>query len=133
MSFINMTSNACRRLGDLGYTSLSQSYGQLFLFMSYSRTELIKLKPLFKGGRINFSIIDTEPGAASWAAPPIPVDDYTLWLRTQYKHHRDIPVYLAMAARMKFTKGLSIKAIGPHKNELLTAMQAIVNPHTGQE
>ena len=86
---------------------------------------LINLKPIFKGGQIDFSTIDTTPGSISWAAPPIPVPDYTEWLRVQYKEHISVPVYLNMAARMKYRRGLNVNPIGPHKEELLSIMKTI--------
>ncbi len=91
--------------------------------------DLVSLKPRIQYGCLCFDTVDTTPGALSWAAPPEPVDSYTDWLRAQYKHHRDIPVYLGMAARLKFTHGIPVDVTGPHTTELIATMQAVVKPH----
>lgn len=91
------------------------------------KTDLKSLSPKHKYGRINLSLIDTQPGTESWAAPPVPVDDYTEWLRVQYKHHRAVPVYLNMAASMKYIKDLPVIVTGQYKDELLVVMQTVIS------
>ncbi len=90
--------------------------------------DLIKLKPPIQYGEsVNFSNIDTTPGAMSWAAPPQPVDNYTDWLRVQFKHNCAIPQYLFISANRLFLKNLPVKITGPHMEELLAAMKILIN------
>jgi len=88
--------------------------------------ELIALKPLIQYGRMDFSQIDTTPGAVSWAAPPQPVEDYTQWLRVQFKHHHAVAQYLLFCARRLLIKHEPVKITGLYKEALLAAMQTLV-------
>jgi len=92
-----------------------------------SDDELLKLRPPIQyGASVNFSTIDTTPGAVSWAAPPQPVDDYTHWLRVQFKHHCAIPQYLFICANRLFLKNIPVEITGPYKAELLAAMKTVI-------
>ncbi len=88
--------------------------------------ELIALKPLIQYGRMDFSRVDTSPGAVSWAAPPQPVEDYTQWLRVQFKHHHAVAQYLLFCTRRLLLKKIPVEITGPYKDECLTAMKTLI-------
>ncbi|HED35451.1 MAG TPA: hypothetical protein ENJ08_14745 [Gammaproteobacteria bacterium] len=88
--------------------------------------ELIALKPLIQYGRMDFSQIDTSPGAVSWAAPPQPVEDYTQWLRLQFKHHHAVAQYFLLCARRLLLKKTPVEITGSYKDELRAAMNSLV-------
>lgn len=73
----------------------------------------------------DLTAVHTTPGSGHWSAPPLPVKNYTEWLRKQYANNHEVNQYMTVLARLIVRHDLPPTCSGPYADDARAAIEAI--------